>query len=78
MNGESVAIAKASLQQDRNPEQERLSVIQALANETNQPVDDVNRIYAEIFERLNADARIKDYLIVLTSKSVRDALLRSG
>jgi hypothetical protein len=76
--GNLMAIAKASLQQDRNPEQERLSIIQALANETRQPVDDVNRIYAETFERLDADARIKDYLIVLTSKNVRDTLLRSG
>jgi hypothetical protein len=53
---------------------EHLSAIQALANETHRSVDDVNKIYAETFERLNSDARIKDYLILLTSKTVRDEL----
>ena len=55
-------------------EPEHLSAIQALANETHQPVDDVNRIYTEIFERLSSDARIKDFLVLLTSKTVRDEL----
>ena len=55
-------------------EPEHLSVIQALADETHRPVDDINRIYAETFERLNSNARIKDYLILLTSKTVRDVL----
>lgn len=58
-------------------EPEHLSVIQALADETRRPLDDVNRIYAETFERLNSDARIKDYLVLLTAKSVRDALRHS-
>lgn len=58
-------------------EQQHLSAIQALAAETHRPVNDINRIYAETFARLNADARIKDYLIVLTSKSVRDTLRHS-
>ena len=55
-------------------EPEHLSAIQALADETHRPLEDVNRIYAETFERLNSDARIKDYLILFTSKTVRDAL----
>jgi len=55
-------------------EPERLGAIQALANETHQPVDDVNRIYFEIFERPSSDARIKDFLVLLTSKTVRDEL----
>jgi Protein of unknown function (DUF3562) len=55
-------------------EPEYLSVIQALADETHRPVDDVSRMFDETFERLNSDARIKDYLILLTSKTVRDAL----
>lgn len=58
-------------------EPEHLTVIQALANETHRPVDDVNRIYAESFNRLNSEARIKNYLILLTSKTVRDALRHS-
>ena len=58
-------------------EPEHLIVIQALANEMHRPVDDVNRIYAETFERLNSDARIKEYLILFTSKTVRDELRHS-
>ncbi|MBU1395881.1 MAG: DUF3562 domain-containing protein [Gammaproteobacteria bacterium] len=58
-------------------ESQHLSAIQALANETHRPVDDVHRIYAETFNRLNSEARIKDYLILLTSKTVRDALRHS-
>jgi hypothetical protein len=53
---------------------EHRNVIQALVDETHRPVDDVSRIYAETFERLSSDARIKDYLILLTAKSVRDKL----
>ena len=55
-----------------------LSAIQALADETHRPVADVNRIYAETFERLSSDARIKDFLILLTSKTVRDTLRHPG
>ncbi|OGS98372.1 MAG: hypothetical protein A3K04_09850 [Gallionellales bacterium RBG_16_56_9] len=58
-------------------EPQHFSAIQALANETHRPVVDVNRIYVETFERLNSDARIKDYLVLLTSKTVRDALRHS-
>jgi hypothetical protein len=54
--------------------QDRQSVIQALADETHRPLDDVNRIFTETYERLDSDARIKDFLIVLTSKTVRDEL----
>ena len=58
-------------------ESEHLSAIQTLADETHRPVDDVNRIYTETFERLNSKARIKDYLILFTSKTVRDELRHS-
>jgi hypothetical protein len=54
--------------------QDRQSVIQALADETHRPLDDVDRIFTETFERLDSDARIKDFLILLTSKTVRDEL----
>ena len=54
--------------------QETRGVIQALADETKRPFDDVDRIFTETFEKLDSDARIKDYLILLTSKTVRDEL----
>ncbi|MBI1283392.1 MAG: DUF3562 domain-containing protein [Thiobacillus sp.] len=55
-------------------EPETLSVIQALADEAHRPLEDVDRIFAETFEKLDSDARIKDFLILLTSKTVRDEL----
>ena len=59
-------------------EPELLDEIRALADETHRPMDDVNKLYVETFERLSSDARIKDYLVLLTSKKVRDELRRSG
>jgi hypothetical protein len=55
-------------------EPEHSSAIRALVDETHQPLDDVNRIYVETFEKLNSDARIKDFLVLLTFKTVRDQL----
>ena len=55
-------------------EPEHLSAIKALADEIHHPVEEVNRIYTSTFESLNSDARIKDYLVVLTCKKVRDEL----
>jgi hypothetical protein len=54
--------------------QDRQSVIQALADETHRPLDDVDRIFTETYERLDSDARIKDFLILFTSKTVRNEL----
>jgi len=58
-------------------EPEYFSVIQALANETHRPVNDIDRIFAETFARLDSEARIKDYVVLLTSKTVRDKLRHS-
>ncbi len=55
-------------------EPEHLSAIKALADEIHHPIEEVNEIYASTFESLNSDARIKDYLVVLTCKKVRDEL----
>jgi len=59
-------------------ESELLDEIRALADETHRPMDDVNKLYVETFERLSSDARIKDFLVLLTSKKVRDELRHSG
>jgi len=58
-------------------EPELLDEIRALADETHRPMDDVNKLYVETFERLSSDARIKDFLVLLTSKKVRDELRHS-
>ena len=55
-------------------EPEHLKTVKVLADEIHHPIEEVNRIYTEIFESLNSDARIKDYLVVLTCKKVRDEL----
>lgn len=55
-------------------EPEDLDVIEGLANETSCPMEEVEKIYAEIHEDLSSRARIRDYLTVLTSKKVRAVL----
>ena len=57
---------------------QHLDTIKALADETHRPVEEVDKIYSETFEKLNSGARIKDYLIVLTCKEVRDELRKSN
>jgi len=62
---------------DNAEEQARhLDAISALAEETRQPITHVKRVYEAEFRRLKADARIKDYLLLLASRRTRDALLR--
>lgn len=55
-------------------EPEHLNVIKMLVDEVHRPVEEVKGIYTQTFENLNSEARIKDYLIVLTCKKVRDEL----
>ena len=57
---------------------ELLDEIRVLADEAHRSMDDVNKLYVETFEQLSSDARIKDYLVLLTSKKVRDELRPSG
>jgi hypothetical protein len=57
---------------------ELLDEIRVLADEAHRSMDDVNKLYVETFEQLSSDARIKDYLVLLTSKKVRDELRHSG
>jgi hypothetical protein len=53
---------------------EHLYVIESLAEEANRPLEEVKNIYAETLAGLSSDARVKDYLIVLTRKKVRNVL----
>lgn len=55
---------------------EHIHAIQALADEMHQPLDSVREAYSAAFLTLDADARIKDYLIVLACKKVRDDMRR--
>lgn len=51
-----------------------VNLIKALAAETHHSVEEVDRVYAEAYESLNSDARVKDFLDLLTYKKVRDQL----
>jgi hypothetical protein len=59
---------------DTKLEPEHLQAIEALAEEIDCPVEEVNNIYASALGSLRSSARIQDYLIVLTSKKVRGVL----
>jgi hypothetical protein len=58
-------------------EPEHVNAIGALAEETNQPVEEVTGVYIAALGNLRSSARIQEYLVVLTSKKVRDALRQS-
>ena len=51
--------------------------IDALVQETKRPLEEVARLYVNELTRLQTDARIQDFLVLLTSKRVREHL-RSG
>jgi hypothetical protein len=55
-------------------EADDLEIIKALADEIGCPVEDVKNIFTSALQKLEASAQIKDYVHVLASKQVRDAL----
>jgi hypothetical protein len=55
-------------------ESDHLQTIKALAEEIDCSVEEVNDIYVSTLTNLKSSARIQDYLHVLASKKVRDAL----
>ncbi|MGC2049404.1 MAG: DUF3562 domain-containing protein [Gallionella sp.] len=55
-------------------ESDPLQSIKELAKEIDCPVEEVNNIYVSTLTNLKSTARIQDYLHVLASKKVRDAL----
>jgi Protein of unknown function (DUF3562) len=61
-----------------NEEEERLhsNAIKLLAEELDKPEKEIREIYEEILFSIKVGARIKDYLIVLVSRNVRDLIRR--
>ena len=55
-------------------ESDHLESIKALAKEIDCSVEEVKNIYFSTLTNLKSSARIQDYLHVLASKKVRDAL----
>ena len=50
--------------------------IDALVVETDRPLEEVAEMYLRELARLRVGARIEDYLVLLTSRHVREALRR--
>jgi len=50
--------------------------IDALVQETQRPIEEVTQLYVDELTRLQAGARVEDYLVLLTSKHVRESLRR--
>jgi hypothetical protein len=50
--------------------------IDALAQETKRPLAEVAHVYVDELTRLQTGARVQDYLVLLTSKRVRESLRR--
>jgi len=55
-------------------EAEHVQAIEELAENIDCPVEEVSRVYVKALESLKTSARIRDYLIVLAGKKVRDEL----
>ena len=61
--------------EDRDEEAHHQSVVNALAQEIQQPVENVKIVYEVELARLKARAKVKDYLALLASRRAREKLL---
>ena len=61
--------------EDRKEEALHQSVVNALAQEIHQPVENVKMVYEVELARLKARAKVKDYLALLASRRAREKLL---
>ena len=55
-----------------------VSAIDALVEETKRPMEEVADLYVSELTRLQTGASVRDYLVLLTSRRVREALRRAG
>jgi len=65
-----------SLYDDTDEETLHRFAIEDLAREIQKPIDVVTRAYEHELARLKADAKIKDYLLLFTSRRTRETLLQ--
>jgi acetyl-CoA carboxylase alpha subunit len=61
--------------EDREEEALHQSVVNALAEEIHQPVENVKIVYEVELARLKSRAKVKDYLALLASRRAREKLL---
>lgn len=64
-----------ALYEDRDEEALHQSVVEALAQEIQQPVANVKSVYEYEFARLKSNAKVRDYLALLCSRRAREKLL---
>ena len=67
--------AMQSPYENRDEEALHQSVVNALAQEIHQPVENVKIVYEVELARLKARAKVKDYLALLASRRAREKLL---
>jgi hypothetical protein len=60
---------------DRDDDAINQDTIMSIAQETHYPLPVVKRVYEIEFARLEAKARIKDYLVLFAARRTRDVLL---
>ena len=60
---------------DRRRDADHDAVITSIAQEVHYPVSIVRRIYEDEFSRLEAFARVTDYVALFASRRTRDRLL---
>jgi Protein of unknown function (DUF3562) len=65
-----------ALYEDHDEEALHQSVVEALAQEIQQPVANVKSVYEDEFARLKSNAKVRDYLALLCSRRAREKLLR--
>jgi hypothetical protein len=61
--------------EDRDEQALHESVVNALAQEIHQPVENVKIVYEVELARLKSRAKVKDYLVLLASRRAREKLL---
>lgn len=52
------------------------SAVKSLADELGLPIKEIGAVYEGAFEELRKGARIKDYLMILATRKVKDLLYR--
>jgi hypothetical protein len=60
------------LYEDETERTQHIRVIKMLARDLNRPEDQMGQIYEFELEKLKEDARVKDFLIVLVSRRIRE------
>jgi len=60
---------------DRRNDVDHEEIISSIAQDVHYPIPIVKRIYEDEFARLQALARVTDYIVLLASRRTRDRLL---